>query len=346
MLIRQAIQSDSPALIKLSALAPMKGSIGLRIDRNPDFFNLLKERGSFKVFVAEDSNGDIMGSFSAALQYFCINQHTRPVHYLCDLKIHPSQKSTTLAFRLVKEMHRYLKDTGADLLFCTAADGNHPVMNFFEGRAGIPMFKNSANFIVNQILPRKLSEHIAFQEENDTGLLVDFYNRYYSSYCFRPAIDRIIGCTNFSMRRGNELKAAVSVYDPALLKQNVLVRYPFSTSIALSLLRFAKTFFPLPPIPSKREPLRILYVKYFGFAPEEESAFLHLIQEARHFAYLNNYHFLSIGIDEKDIFLNKLIKPLSRFQFRSTGMISSLRNDTGILESIRNGLSYEDFSLV
>ena len=47
MVIRKALNGDSEALIELTRLAPMKGRISLRIDRKPDFFSLLKERGDY-----------------------------------------------------------------------------------------------------------------------------------------------------------------------------------------------------------------------------------------------------------------------------------------------------------
>ena len=41
-IIRDATPKDSGKLLELTALTPMKGTIGLRIDRQPDFFSLLR----------------------------------------------------------------------------------------------------------------------------------------------------------------------------------------------------------------------------------------------------------------------------------------------------------------
>ena len=50
--IRQASEADNEGLLKLTRITPMAGAISLRIDREPDFFALLRLRGRNKVFVA------------------------------------------------------------------------------------------------------------------------------------------------------------------------------------------------------------------------------------------------------------------------------------------------------
>ena len=54
-IVRNAVPGDSEKLIELTSLAPMKGKIGLRIDRQPDFFRLLHLSGSFITLVAENN---------------------------------------------------------------------------------------------------------------------------------------------------------------------------------------------------------------------------------------------------------------------------------------------------
>ncbi|MEO8415249.1 MAG: hypothetical protein ABI472_16440 [Ginsengibacter sp.] len=64
--IRDAIPEDSGKLIELTALTPMKGAIGLKIDRRPDFFGVLRLSQSFNMLVAENDTHQIVGCFALA----------------------------------------------------------------------------------------------------------------------------------------------------------------------------------------------------------------------------------------------------------------------------------------
>lgn len=132
MIIRNATFHDNEQLIELTSLTPMAGVISLRIDRKPDFFSLLKKRGEYKVIVAEKSHR-IIGSISCTIQPTIICNKEYPVYYLGDLKVHPDFTGTHLAYRIVKAMLEELQQMGADILFCTAADGNKAVQPIFEG---------------------------------------------------------------------------------------------------------------------------------------------------------------------------------------------------------------------
>jgi hypothetical protein len=53
---REATDEDNQQLIQLTATAGMAGDVGLRIDRKPDFFALLKMRGTTKVYIDEEND--------------------------------------------------------------------------------------------------------------------------------------------------------------------------------------------------------------------------------------------------------------------------------------------------
>jgi hypothetical protein len=344
MVIRHALPSDSAALIALTSLTPMKGPISLRIDRKPDFFSLLKQRGDAIVLVAEDKAQIIIGSFSAAKQYFLLNGSTVSVYYLGDLKVHPAYAKSFLAFKLVREMHRELLLAGADLLICTAAEGNEAVLPFFNGRAGIPPFRKINTFDVFQLLPKKgpIDDSLSTSGEN----IQSFFRQFYQRFHFYPCIQQCQTEEVLAIRQDEEVLAAISLFDPSAHKQNVLVDYTFPLHLTLGLLRGLQKLFPLPPLPVKGESLRLLYVKQFGFLPKGKTAFLQLLQQARARAYRKQYHFLTMAVDERDVELRNLIKPLSRFAFRSTCLGTSLSGNENLLNEVCSGIAYEDYSLV
>ena len=113
MNIREATASDNEGLLNLTAATSMEARISIRIDRQPDFFSLIRQRGKYKVFVAEEGNR-IIGSFSAVMERMIINSIPEPCCYICDLKVHPEYRGGSVALRLLKTMRDFLIDSGAD----------------------------------------------------------------------------------------------------------------------------------------------------------------------------------------------------------------------------------------
>ena len=346
MNIRQAISRDSDGLIELTALTPMKGRISLRIDRKPDFFALLNQRGEYFVVIAEDDQRKIAGSFSAAKQYFMIEDCLRPIFYLGDLKVSPIYIKSTIAYRLIKAMQEEVRKSGIDLFLCNTSQDNTHVFSFFQGRAGLPIFRETSLFNVYQLLPKNYPSNDKVSNNCCIERLTGFYNNFFKRYHFYPAISHIDNCINMCWTENGKIVASLSLYDPGMLKQHVIIDYPVSIGITLGLLKTLKGIIGIPYIPSKGDQLKILYLKYFGMEPGHEKDLFQLIRSARAFAFTKQFHFVAIAIDQKDVQLNKIIKPLSSFNFRSHQFIASLGKKEELVEKIRSNISYEDYSLV
>jgi ribosomal protein S18 acetylase RimI-like enzyme len=347
--IREASPFDNNQLLRLTSLAPMTGKISLRIDRNPDFFSLLNKRGTSKVLVAED-NGNIVGCFSASRTNMVINGNPERVFYLADLKIDPSYERKVLTARLLKKMEDYLRDSGADILFCTAALGNEKVKALFSGRADFPEFNCTGTFRVYQIIPLlrkiKLREYaISRIDINDE--ITGFYNEFYKRYQYSPIFtsDVSFGTSTFAAMNNNNLVASLTLEDMGSSKQNVLMRLPSALKIILSLLGLINRIMPLFNLPVIGEPVRILYIKAFAYKEGREDAFDALIRHAGHIAFLERYHYLAVGIHERDSSA-KLFSKYAHFTFNSLGFVVSLENNDEKISKILNGVLYEDYSLV
>ncbi|QMU28172.1 GNAT family N-acetyltransferase [Adhaeribacter radiodurans] len=325
----------------------MKGVISLRVDRHPDFFELLRQRGEFIALVAENENKEIVGCFTAARQNFMYRQNQTPVFYLGDLKVHPFLKGSSLAYRLVGHMYDELKKHNADLLLCTAADGNQAVMPFFDGRLGIPQFKRMGRFFIYQVLPRRTSPGYHVLEGIDVNNKLNcFYTSFYQRYRFHPVINHLDGCIHFIKENSGFISAAISITDTSSYKQNVVLDYPFSLALLLNLLKGVSAFISIPTLPQKNEALRIAYVRYLGVENNKEADLVSVIQQARHWAFDNNYHFLNIAINENDERLIKLMDRWKQFIFISHGLLTSLAGHSEMVDEISHSVIYEDFSLV
>src|ERR1022692_1257280 len=128
--IRPAGEADNEGLLALTRITPMAGTISLRIDRDPDFFALLRLRGTSKVFVAARGR-QVIGCLSVALRTAYISGAPETIAYIGDMKVHPSFSGSLVAVRLVKALEADMRRTGIDLGFCVVANGNHRVMPLF-----------------------------------------------------------------------------------------------------------------------------------------------------------------------------------------------------------------------
>ncbi len=347
--IRDALPSDSEGLIALTSLTPMEGKIGLKIDRKPDFFRLLHLSDSFIMLVAENNKQQITGCFAATKNKMYIDSKISVVYYLRDLKVHPDYKSSRLAYYLVKKMYNRLLNEGADILCCTMASGNDAVVPFFEGRGGIPPFIEIAKYNIYNILPSYNSKFIKQEKQVDPIILADFFNTCFKNFSISPyeiLPDELNDCINFLSANGKNIDAAIAAFDPFAYRQNIVTHYSFSIAVMLSGLRFLKLFFKLPSLPEKNKPLKIIYARYYAFISGNEIAFKNLIFQLRHYAYKENYNLLSIATDEKDRIINKLLKPISRFVFKSSLLATSLRNNEEVLYSMKKGIGFEDYCFI
>jgi len=347
-IVRNAVPGDSEKLIELTSLAPMKGKIGLRIDRQPDFFRLLHLSESFITLVAENNQQQIIGCFAATKNKMVIGNEIMDVYYLRDLKIHPVYQGGMLAYSLVKKMYATLLQKGADILCCTMASGNDAVVPFFEGRVGIPAFNEVVKYNVYQILPSYNAKFSGAQPAEDKTLLADFFNKQFNQFALKPckiSPDELKDCVNFSTANDNGITAAVAAFDPSFCKQNIVTHYSFSIAVLLNTLKVLKYFIRLPSLPEKQVPLRIIYTKYIA-STASENCLKNIIQHLRHYAFNKDYHLIAIAVDENDSGMNKLLKPLSRFVFKSSLLVTSLKKNDRLIATIKEGSCYEDYSLV
>jgi hypothetical protein len=347
--LREAVSTDNAGLLDLTSLLPMEGRISIRIDRNPDFFQLLKQRGPGKLFVAENA-GKIIGCFSASMMNTFVNGNPDKVHYLADLKIHPSSLGSTLASRLLYEMFDYLRTEKADLFFSTAAFGNEKVMPLFEGRIGLPKFQCIGTFNVYQIIPivkKTVSHKYTIAEIPLNDGIINFYTRFLKRYQYSPMIyeTTLHGTRNLIAIRNNETVASLSLVDVGSSKQNVLVRLPRSLNLIVSILRKFNKLVKILNLPEFNKPIKIMYIKVFAFKDGCEDALELLINQARTICLREKYCFLSIGIHEKDP-LNKIFSQYLHFTFHSLGFIASLSKDNEKIQNCMAGIAYEDYSLI
>jgi GNAT superfamily N-acetyltransferase len=360
VVIREAVEGDNETLLALTRSTPMAGSISLRIDRDPDFFALLRLRGEGKVYVAVRGR-EVIGCISAALRTAYVSGVPETVAYVGDMKVHPRFSGTRIALRLIQTLEAHLRSVGIDLCFSVVADGNQRVMPLFEGRLGIPRWASLGRFLVDELIPspflgRSRQHCIESAEAADLPAITMLLDRFQRSRQFAPQLSKDDLARTLSgqreepfskmlvARNRGSIVATLSLHDTREVKRNVVIDASASLRCALALLRIAAAPLPGFRVPRIGEPLRVLYARFVACEEGHGQALQALVAMARAEAFRRRFTFLVIGLHEQDP-LRSLVQGIPRFTFSSLALATSLTRPER-LESLATGIPFEDFALV
>jgi hypothetical protein len=357
--LREASEADNMGLLALTRLTPMAGAISLRIDREPDFFALLRLRGKGKVFVAARGR-EILGCVSVALRTAYISGVPETIAYIGDMKVHPSFSGSRIALRLSGALHADMRLAGIDIGFCVAADGNHRVLPLFEGRLGMPRWIPLGRFHVNGLLPSLFRNHSPRYAMNaaraaDLPAIAELLDRFHRSRQFAPQLgDDEIARTlspsgdsypkTFVALQQQRIVATLTLCDTDQIKRNVLLNAPAALKGALAVLRVAAAPFPGFHVPRIGQALRVLSVRYAACEDGQLAALAALLALARAEAFRSRFTFLMVGLHDRDP-LRSLVRGIPKFTFSSLAFATSLRDPEG-LEKRVEGIPFEDYALV
>jgi ribosomal protein S18 acetylase RimI-like enzyme len=346
---RIANSNDNQQLIELTSDAGMAGETSLRIDRSPDFFKLLELRGESIVIIALDDD-IIIGSLCISQQNVYINGEKSIIHYIGDFKVSEKYRNQGIGLQLSNEMAKYALASGIDICFINVSKGNTKPFSFFKGRTGIPDFENIGNFKIHQLIGKKstvklTNYQIESIEPNDE--LIEFLNAHYFQYELGPVItkEKLKGTQSFVIRDNHVVIAAMCLMDTMPIKQNVLLKTSFYNQLLLKIINTLSKVLGISKMPLVNEPVKLLYIKYISVIGIRRDPIYSLLAHARNIAFERSYSFVSIGLHEKDPF-NTYISKFFKLTFYSIGMIVSLKNNKLLIEKIKRGIPFEDYSQV
>lgn len=346
---RLATNSDNQQLIGLTAASGMSGEISLRIDRKPDFFSLLHLRGETKVFVAEDGN-NIIGSVCVSHQHVYVGEQIFPLQYVGDFKVAESYRNKGVGLRLCDELADYVISLGADLAFLNVSKGNSKPFSFFKNRPNIPDFDNIGIFRIHQFPGKKrkaLHPQYKIESTSLSDEVLTFLNKYYSKYELGSVIikEKLKGTTIYTIQQNKNIIATMCLADTMDIKQNVVTGLSWKMKTVVKFINFISRLSGISKMPVLHEPVRMLYIKYLAVNNMNKQLVQLLINHARNVAYEKSYSFVSIGLHEKDPF-NSCFSGLLKVTFNSVGMLLSIKNNRALIEKVKKGIPFEDYSLV
>ncbi len=358
--IREATNTDNDALLALTRATPMGGRIALRIDREPDFFALLRARGDAVVYVATHDQ-EVIGCLSAAIHTSYVRGTLEKIAHVGDMKVHPNFRGRRVTLRLIAALQAHLQSEGVDVCFSLVADGNKPVMTIAEGKHGTPAQVQLGRFFVEEMVPspfrRKSRKYLVEPAcEKDLPEIAGILDALSKKRNFAPPISpdnlqKLIepaGPGAFRSllvaREAGRVVATLTVEDTRTLRQNVLIGLPTFLRIAVTVLRVLVLPIPGLNVPRVGSQLSILYVRFMGCMEGCEGALRPLIAEARALAYRHRFTFLSLGLHERDP-LRFVVEGIPRFTFTSRSMATSAITPDRV-KSLVDQIPYEDYALV
>lgn len=346
---RLATEKDNAQLIKLTASAGMGGEIALRIDRNPNFFNLLKLRGETRVYVAEEDK-KIIGSLCVSMQDVYINKVLTPVNYIGDFKVDPEHRNRGIGMNLTNTVASYLISIDADLVFLNVSKGNNKPFSFFKDRTVGTDFESIGCFNIYQFVgKKKKSKHadytIELSEASEETIF--FLNNAYKNYELGSQItkEKLADTQLFTIKQNGSIIAAMCIIDTMHLKQNIVTRVSWKMNVLLKLTNMFSPMMGISKMPVLEQPVKMVYIKYLAIQKDEEQVIKLLLNHAKNIVYDKSYSFVSFGIHERDP-LNAYFKRMRKFTFHSVGMLSSLHESVDKVKAIKEGVPFEDYSIV
>lgn len=346
--IRLAGPEDNAGLLELTRRCPMEGKVRLLIDRQPDFFALVRLRGESEVLVALDK-GRHVGVIGVTYRDLYLNGKPLRGAYLNDFKVDPNYRNTTVALRLMAGIQQRVALTRAAFAYLVTPAGNRPLIRTLSGRAGIPAFRHLGDFSVYEIQPRPCKEDpraLRLDPEHAATAIAAFdaqQARYQLGQVLQPEAFRAYlgheAVTTYGITGAKGVEALVTTIDTAYCKQNVITKMPPLTAAGVAVQRLLSRFLPLAPLPKVGEPLRMLYVSQWmlpegaGRAP----AMRRLLRALSAQCYAEKMTFLSIGVHASDP-LHETVRKFPAFEFESSlyftyldqELLSSLAIDSGL----------------
>ncbi len=304
-------------------------------------------RGESKVVVAVEDNS-IVGSVSVSRQQAYIGGKIYPVYYVADLKVIPKLRRKGIGLMLCDELARYVVSNNGDLVFLTVARGNTKPLAFFRNREGVPDFENIGRFTVYQFIGKKTPVKKFFIEPAPVNSeLIDYFDRHYQQYELGPVItsDKLVNNELYVIKASGNIVAAMCIADTMEVKQNVVTSMNWRIKVFLVVMNALRGIFSISPMPVINKPVMMMYIKYLVAENNNPALVKAMIDFARNRAYQKKFSFVSIGVHEKDL-LNECLPSGMRLRFYSTGMLLTVKNNQEIIMQVKNGVPFEDYSLV
>ncbi|MDQ2912526.1 MAG: GNAT family N-acetyltransferase [Chloroflexota bacterium] len=311
--IRLATENDDAALLGLTGLCPMGGTVELGVDRAPRFLALNALQGNpWFVAVGVDRNGEIVGCAAAAVRDVYVDGQPVRASYVSDLRVAPRARRSTLLPLLHRYVIERLAEHGVDLAYATIVEGNRAAESM-RGRRRLPRYMRLGRIRVAAVTGARGRPARTVTVEtprcDDVSALARLLDTCARSRDFAPAwssetLARALAVTPgltlervLVVRRHGETVAMLAAWDQSALHRRRVLAYHGGASMYRRLHDIRAVLRRRPTLPRPGEILRELHVTHIAVADDDPDLFAALLREAwRRFS--PGYHFLTFGLAE------------------------------------------------
>lgn len=348
ILYREATFNDDAQLLKLIHSAGMPGIIQLTTTRAPSFFNLIHKRGLSQVIVAEEKN-EIMGAICITHETVYLNKKPHRLFYISDFRVKYEHRKKGIGLQLTNKAAEYMEVQDADFVFLNVAKGNKRPFVFFSNRKYYPDFENIGIFNIYQFFASKKKTNAKYKIEktNIDQDLIDFLNDNNKNYQLAPLVnvDQLKNTSVYKVEENGNPIAVMCVADYNHCKQHIALKLPWYLQLFIRLINLFRTIRGSKLLPSTKQPIKMLYIKYLALKKKDKELIKSLIEQAQNEAHSKSYSIVSLGLHEKDALIRRLPN-FFRIKFSSVGMLVTMKNNQILMDLVKKGIPYKDFSAV
>lgn len=319
---RDATPDDNPALLTLAAACEMRGDIGLRIDREPDFFALNRLEGDqWQLGVMPGlARRSVAGCVAASARRVYIDGAPRLTTYVGDFKVHPAHRGGPAADALAEYAREACREMAgaAALSLMTVLAGNSSMERRVDGPRGLPVLTRFATIRSHAIpfvwsRPSVHGFRVSSAREGDAEEMATLWGRVAPRRQFAPVHDagslaRTIADTPglgresywIARHPGGRIAGFVAAWDQTSFKQLRVTSYSRGLAVmrgAFNLVAPLNGSTPLPPAGEQLRCLTAFNICVPGDDPAVLRALLLHIYAAKR---ADGYSCLNVGLDVRD----------------------------------------------
>ncbi len=184
-------EDDNEAILDLSHRCPQHGIISGYPDRSPHFNRIHKQLSDKSYHMVARKGKDLIGAFGAIFTNLHYQGQEYDSAYLPDFKVDPAFRSSTTAFRVVKETVSELRRMNTQMAIASFLKDNEYSLIFTRSRAGLPFAKYLGDISIFSVIPifkKRIPKgfEIGHPTEDDIPELVELYNTYYARFKLAP----------------------------------------------------------------------------------------------------------------------------------------------------------------
>lgn len=311
--VRSFNSEDNPSLIAIARQLGVPARVRLGVDRSPDFTALNRVMsGQWDVLVAEEK-GNAIGFLEMNSLPFQVGESAVPALYIGLAGVKRERRGSAAFIMLMNEAVRFMCRTGKKMAITLINEKNRRLTKILELRH--PQLIQGEKIIVSCLFPThryRVDKHFRYQtaSREDFPEIKDLLSRHRKSYAVRPVLDwdKVfslpgLSTENILVAKDDESRAVavLGLWDQSSFRQIRLVDLDRSTRLLQWAFRGIRPIIGISGIPKKGQNLRLIHAVGMAAEKGKKSAFSGLIRYAMAKVAPQNYHFVLIGIPEKDI---------------------------------------------